>query len=108
MMEGLQKIVAQLAQMQLTPDADQEFLLGVQGTITQFLRTAASDTAQQGASLGSQPGMGGPSPAGSPPMGAPNAMAPGGMAGGGMGGLTTPPNPDELRRVLANASATGG
>jgi hypothetical protein len=111
MNEGLKKVLSTIAQFKVLPDADGQFLAQLEGLIVDKLKNTGAQAA------GVSPG----GPGGGPPGGAlagllgamgggggmappsPNAMAPGGMAGGGMGGLTTPPNPDELRRVLAGA-----
>lgn len=104
--EGLKKLMSAIAQLMVLPDADLEFLTGLQGTITGFLRSQAEGTAQQAASLGQAGGAGGmgaPSPMGGMPGGGGMGM---GM-GGGMGGLMSSPNPDELRRLLGAGSAGG-
>lgn len=113
MAEGLKKILSATAELMVLPDADVEFLMKLQATITMYIRQSSAATAGQ--MTGTGPGSsindvapGGPVPpmgggmGGVPGMGgAAGPMAPGGMAGGGMGGLAAAPNPDELRRLLS-------
>jgi hypothetical protein len=89
--DGLKKIVAEIAQLSLLPDAiqHQEFLGKLQQAITQYTRDQGATAAQQ-----QQPQNQPPAPQG--PMN--------GMMGGGMQGAAI--NPDELRRVLQAQGAT--
>lgn len=120
MAEGLKKMLGQLGALMSLPDADANFLSGIQNEIAGYLRSGAM--AAQGGELQLPPGPGAPGPAnatdhggmggmmggmGGPPpdMGGGGGMGPGGdmnmPPGGGMG--IQPPNPDELSRMLATA-----
>lgn len=106
MEEGLSKILSQLSQLAILPDADLEFLGKLQQLLTQYMRAKQSQTAS--AAAGVSQGMAAGQPAGGMPgMGAPSPqqIAPGG--GAGMSGLMGAPNPDELRRVLAGSQMSG-
>lgn len=121
--EGLKKLMGQISQLMLTPDADIQFLSQMQLQVRDAVMKQASAAANLsqgvagvasaggGGLPGGAPGgpMGGaapmlgpagpqPSPAG--PIGAPSLGPLGGGLGGGAAGIPTP-NPDELRRVLS-------
>lgn len=130
--DGIQKLAGQIAQLQFEPDAQQHmpFIQGLQNAIVTYVQQQAAQAAQAATQAGQQAaqmgasgggmgdaglgsmggaGGGGYSPGGAPPDGglAPlgaNQMQPGGGLGGGFGGLTTPPNPDELRRLLSQGA----
>lgn len=102
MTEGLKKLLGQLGQLMVLPDADPQFLTGLQMGISDFLKgqydvNAVAQSQNQGQApqqlmgqLGQQMGMA--APTSPPPMtGGANGMA--GISGG-------MPNPDELRRLL--------
>lgn len=101
MAEGLKKLLSAIAQLKILPDADLQFLTGLEGGIVDYIRAQAASTA--GAATGTGPqssisdvmppsgGMGG---------GGMGGGMPGGMGGGGMMGLAAQPNPDELRRLM--------
>lgn len=88
MQEGLAKMVSEISQLKITPDADLEFLITLETQILQYIKTKAN-----GALQGGMPGMGGGGM-----MGAPLPS----FAGQGAGGVMQSPgmpNPDELRRM---------
>ncbi len=101
MSEGLQKLLGDIANLKMTPDADLPFLINLETSILGYLKQGADQALQP--SPGAPPGMAGG--ATTPALG----MAPGMGSGPGTG---TPqgvpgvmqgpamPNPDELRRVL--------
>lgn len=118
MNEGLRKLLSQIAQLKVAPDADMDLLGGLEGMIVQYMQQVANQAAGGGGGAQGVPGggMGGPSGGGmgGDPMAAmagmggapPTSIAPGG--GGGMAGLAVgPPNMDELRRVLSGSGASG-
>lgn len=100
MAEGLQRILADVAQMEALPDADIDLLTQLRATIVSALRQPV----QKMMAGGDLPGGGQPDPA---QMAMANAGPPGGGGGGAQmmrGGLMPgpgQPNPDELRRMLA-------
>lgn len=106
MAEGLQKVIQQVAALTSLPDADTNFLMGIQAGIAQYLRDGAQAAA--GGSLQLPPGPGAPGPASASPtsgLGGPPPGMPGGMgAGPGIGGIAPPNlgagNMDELSRLL--------
>lgn len=125
--EALTGTYTDIAKMMLLPDAQKhmQFLQGLQAGLMKYIQMQANATLGQpggdqagmggpGGGMGAPPGMmGGPPPGG--PMGgnpggpgAPPAMriAPGGGAGmsGLMGGAQGGPNPDDLRRLLAQGA----
>lgn len=101
MAEGLQRILADVAQMEALPDADIELLTQLRATIVSALRQPV----QKMMAGGDLPGGNQPDPAqmamanAGPPQqqGNPDAQM---MRGGLMPGPAAP-NPDELRRMLA-------
>jgi hypothetical protein len=98
MSEGLAKMLADISQLKITPDADLEFLIGMETGILQKLKAQA-----EGALAPSGPGAG---MGGMGMMGMPGASSPppsfGPMGAGGGGPMQGPqmPNPDELRRMM--------
>lgn len=111
--ESLRNTLGDLAQIATMPDADLQFIVQLQGIITQFIRQQAMATlgppggapgGAPGGEAGAQAG-GAPSQPGLGPPPAPQGIAPGG--GAGMAGMGTP-NPDELRRVMETANGAGG
>ena len=106
--DALRNLLGDLAQISTMPDADLQFTVQLQGVITQFIRQQALDTlgppGGAGANAGPEAG-GAPSTPGLGPPPAPTGIEPGG--GAGMAGMGTP-NPDELRRVMANANGAPG
>lgn len=112
MAEGLPKLLADVAQMMAAPDADVQFLSGLQGAIVQQIRNAPGlqDPQQQAMMQAQAQGQAGGAPGGSAGMpGQAGAQPPGPSAmGGAMPGLTpTAPNMDEIRRMLAATGQTG-
>lgn len=125
MLEALNKVISDISQAMVTPDADIQFLTQLQGVIVGRMRQGPGNGGQQPHPQG-QPPMGGQM---SPPPGQPpgppqggGGPAPGGPVGGPGGGgpppggpgqmqgppspngvtpLAQAPNPDELRRMLA-------
>lgn len=97
MTEGLQSLLGDVSSMKALPDADLAYLTELETFILKKLREPVDAMAGQ---LGNPPpglpGMGVPGPAPSLPPG-----VPGGPPGGIPVGAGSP-NPDELRRVLAN------
>lgn len=113
MMESLNKVIQDLSQAMVTPDADIQFLTQLQGIVVGRMRQGAGQP--QGQPQGGQsPPPGGPPPGGGGPGGPPPGQDPnapgGGMPGGApMQGGPTPngvqplapqPSPDELRRLI--------
>lgn len=103
MSEALQRLLADISQIKAMPDADLEFLVNLETVILKKLREPVDNMAGQMQGPGGGPSMGGaPPPPGAGPGGPmPVSMGP---PGGGVAGLRSgvgPPNPDELRRVIA-------
>lgn len=111
--EALTKLLRNLADMKVLPDADLEFILNLEMQVVQKLREPIDNMQAQGSTqvpgapgmgmpMGMSPDMGG----GLPPelMGMPPEMGMPGMGGGagipGMRQEPSMPNPDELRRIL--------
>ena len=127
MEESLTSMLGDLGQALGAPDADQQFLLGLQQAITSYIQQKRQQQQQMiagAATLGGQPQGGQPgqqqqpgAQGGLPPQmqaamqaaGAggggqpppPNQVGPGG--GAGPAGLSTMTDPDELRRMLAGS-----
>lgn len=108
--EALKKMMTQAAQIGTLPDADMEFVTALQMQIRdQILKQTQSLANMGGGGLGGQMappppppdmGMGMPMDIPMPPPEVSGGMGPGG--GQGLPGLAVPPpNPDELRRLLA-------
>lgn len=104
--EGMKKVLSQLAEIGTLPDADTEFLMGIQQAITQQLRDQAAQATQaqiQGSQAPTQQmasmGMPDPSGGGAPPFGPSGGGAP--MQGLG----ASVPNMDELSRVLGRSGS---
>jgi len=103
--EGLKKLLGQIAQLMTTPDADMQFLSGLQQVVVNQLGGIAAQAAQSQAQQAMQTiGSPGTTPSGAvPSMGL--GPVPAGQTAPG-GGQAPPgpsaPNPDELRRILAN------
>lgn len=95
MLDGLHKMLGDLAKLGALPDADLDFLTKVQMVITNYLKSGSGDSGSGGG--GAQP----------TPPGADLAAGGTGMMGGAMpqGQM---PNADELRRVLAGGGPQGG
>lgn len=107
MAEGLQKVIQQIAALTSLPDADADFLMGLQTGVAQYLRDGAQ--AASGGNLQMPPGPGAPGPqSASPTMGMPGSGGLGGPPPGAPGGMgmgpgtmgIQPPNMDELSRLL--------
>lgn len=109
MSEGLKKLLRQVADLMVLPDADLQFLTQLQGVITEYVRAqsaalagAATGTGPESAISGLMPpsgaeGMGGMGGMGGmPPMGGP-------PGGGNMGLNPGPMAADDLRRVLTSS-----
>jgi hypothetical protein len=99
MSEGLHQLLSSIAQLKAAPDADLEFLSGVEASILQKLRQPMEQAAQAMAQAG---GVLPPAMAGQ--LG---GAAQGGMRGPAQGPQGPPPsaampNPDELRRLVAS------
>lgn len=94
MQDGLNKLLAQVAQMMILPDADLEFLSQLQMAVTQYIKQGQQPSSQPQSAVPG--GAGGPSP--TPP--GPSMAGNTGMMGGASMGVGQP-NPDELRRMLA-------
>lgn len=111
--EAMGKIVSDISQASLLPDADPQFLAQLQGVIVGYMRQKAGG-GQPGQQQGQPGGMG--MGAGAPGMSPPGAPDLTGGGGGMMQGAPTPngvqplaqmPNPDELRRMI-QTSVGGG
>lgn len=114
-LDGLRKEFANIAQLKLSPDAQQhgKFIDGLMTAIQQYVSQAAQATIGGGAGQPGtpQPGQAPQSPLGGggaaalmgpPGAAAPNQIAPGG--GPGMAGLApSPGNMDEIRRMLTGS-----
>jgi hypothetical protein len=106
MAEGMRALLSSISDMKILPDADLQFILGIEQQIVAKLREPIDRMQQQGIT------QAGP-PQGPPPGSMAGAMTQGGMPGqsAGAGGGGVPgvmqarqqPNPDELRRVLMGA-----
>jgi hypothetical protein len=124
MMEGLQSLLPDIASIMAAPDADMDFLDKLQKIV--LLRIHKPSPQQPGAG-GAPPappaGATGGGPEAAPASGLPGGGSPGGPPGGGApnpqmpsmgppnaptgpGGVTQPMNnnPDEMRRVIAEAA----
>ena len=104
MTEGLRKLLGDLGDLKILPDADIPWLLNMEQQLVAKLREPYDAQKQQGIGMGA----GAPPPgAGGPPGMMPPGQAPGGTPGGPprqmVPGLSQRPqmNPDELRRVLS-------
>lgn len=91
MQEGLNKLLAEVAQMMILPDADIDFLSQIQMAITQYVKQG------QG---GSTPGQQSAVPGGAGTQPTTPQPPPGMMTGGASMGMGAP-NVDEMRRMLA-------
>lgn len=108
--EALMKMLRSLADMKVLPDADLEWVLGIEMQVVQKLREPIDVMEMQGTTgVPGMPPLSGPmgpmmdQGMGMPPM--PMGPPPGGpmMGGGGVPGIRNEapmPNPDELRRLL--------
>lgn len=95
MSEGLARVIAEIAQLKMAPDADIDFLTGLETSVLGYVKqriSGVSVSPQAMAGQGASPAMG--------PM-------PVSMAGPGAGVRPRPamPNPDELRRLLQTEGA---
>lgn len=113
--EALERMLTDLAQMKLLPDADMELISAMEEAIIGWYREPIDNAQQQGlTSVMSSPAdippemmaaMGGGGMPGGMPGGVGASQIAGagarGMPGGGGAGA---PNPDELRRVLGGAA----
>lgn len=107
MADGLRKVLSQVAQLKLAPDANPDVLQAIEHIIVESMKQVAGQAAGGGGQPQPQMGgdMGGMGMGGMPPVD-PTQISPGG--GGGMAGLAVPPpNMDELRRVLSGTGASG-
>jgi hypothetical protein len=98
MVEGLQRLLSDLAQMKILQDADLPLIVQLETMIISKLRDPSTKMQEAGLlpSGGGDMGMGGG-------QGAPGPMFPGQgqpVGGGVMQGVGTP-NPDELRRLMS-------
>ncbi len=106
--DGLKKILSDIAQVSILPDADPQFIQQLQQMVVDHLK-------QMGSQQNTPGGMAGP--AGPPPPGGPPGMAPPGagspppgmMTGGAqpglnIGGQDGMPNMDELSRMLQSGA----
>lgn len=102
--EVLQGILGEIAQAKLAPDADIEWLLGIETQILQKLREPI-DQAMQNSGLNGMPPPGQSAAPADPMAGMIPGAGPSQPAPGVPGIRTSPsaPNPDELRRLLTNS-----
>src|SRR5215510_14443314 len=113
MSDGLRKLLAELAQMQVYPDADIQFLTQLQQVIIGKIRSTLNAPGQSPAGPGGGPGQPGPDqmgpggPAGPIPGGGPVPMGGPAMGLSATGGAPGSPNVDELSRVLGSTGAAG-
>jgi len=126
MMEGLQALLPDIAYCMAAPDADMDFLDKLQKIVLLRIHRPTQQPPGGGPPPTGGPGAAAPGgPAGAAPPGITGAGAPGGPPGGGApnqqmvgmgaaeaptqpGGVSKPmtPNPDEMRRVLAESAGT--
>ncbi len=90
--EALQRLLGDIADMKTYPDADLEWLIGLETTILQKLREPVAAAMSQ-SDMGQMSGQ-----SQAPPMAPPPGAAPPGVPGLRQG--PGAPNPDELRRLL--------
>ena len=109
MAEAFQRILADISQIKAMPDADLEFLIGIETQLLQKLRAPVEKMVGQldaGNGAGAPPDpMGDPMAGGAIPMDP--SMGQPSMAGAGVPGMRQspgPPNPDELRRMLGGSA----
>lgn len=130
MSEGLQAMLGDIATMKALPDADLQFLIGLETMVLQKLKEPIDSMAGQLGAPGGMPPGAGPVPGmgpgstpppmgggmgemqggvmplvpaasqGGPPMGAPGGPPTGMPMGAGI------PNPDELRRLLGDRAGS--
>lgn len=94
--EELQKLLGELGQILALPDADHEFIQGMQQAVAGRLKARAQELQAQ---QGQQAQMAMQNAAGQPTLAGPGAG--GGYQPAGVQLQPQMPNPDELRRVLA-------
>lgn len=104
MVDGLNKMLSDIAQLMALPDADLEFLTTLQTGIVSYIRQGQQPASQPQSAVPG--GAGGPNPGG-PSMGGLGQMPPGMMGGGASMGMAMP-NPDELRRMIQTTSGGQG
>lgn len=95
MQEGLMKLLSEIADLKTLPDADLQFLIGLETTVLAKVREPIERMNQaMMQSAGQQPGMA---------PGGPGAM-PGSPAVPGIRQEPAMPNPDEMRRMLQSGA----
>lgn len=104
MVDGLNKMLSDVAQLMALPDADLEFLTNLQTGIVAYIRQGQQPASQPQSAVPG--GAGGPNPM-QGGMGGLGAPPPGMMTGGASMGMQAP-NPDELRRLIQTTSGGQG
>lgn len=99
MVEALQRLLTDVAQMKTMGDADLPWLVELESMVLTKIREPVDQMQQPGGALAQPTGPGGPPMGGGMPSGSP-------MGGGMMAGPQMP-NPDELQRLLS-AGGPGG
>lgn len=101
MAEGLNGLLSSISEMKTMPDADLQFLIGLETAILQKIHSQYDAAGQMAPTPGGGQMQGAPQGP-SAPMGAMAGGMPVGAGGGARGMRTEPnmPNPDELRRVM--------
>lgn len=99
--EGLKKILGDIAMLAAAPDGDPQFAMQLQQAIlTKLKQPQPQGVGGQGPQASpQQQATGGLAQPQQPHMSGPTPAMTGGMRG--FGGLSTTPNPDELRRLLS-------
>lgn len=101
--EGLKKLLRQISDLMIIPDADLEFLTSLQSNITNYTREKATALATAQTGVGGGSSIGGLMPGGQPQQ---SPMA--GMGGNPGGGINAGPMAaQDLQRLLTAGSAGG-
>ena len=113
--ENLQEILGLIGESLAAPDADQQFLMGLQQAIVQHLQQKKQQQQQQTVQAATMGGaqdpnqqQGQPGQPGQPGLGPPPPPNQSGLAGrAGPPGLSTLTDPGEIQRMLAGSGQIG-